>query len=157
MSALAWGTFVICAVAVFLRYMTAPDSGLLSIAIPGLILLLVIPMALGWMSRRSYAQAAEKYEGKGRYLKIAKISLGMTGDVVRVSGIVQKISFKWLNRPHFQVKDDTGGEIRVIMFTSPAEEIKVGDEVGVLGIVMKNIFARTTPAISAVSVKKTSN
>lgn len=137
--------------------MTAPDSGLLIIAIPGLILLLVIPMALGWMSRRSYAQATKKYEGKGRYLKIAKISLGMTGDVVRVSGTVQKISFKWLNRPHFQVKDDTGGEIRVIMFTSPAEEIKVGDEVGVLGIVMKNIFARTTPAISAVSVKKTSN
>jgi len=156
LSALAWGTFVICAVAVFLRYIAAPDSGLLIIAIPGLILLLVIPMALGWMSRRSYAQAAEKYGGKGRYLKIAKISLGMTGDVVRVSGIVQKVSFKWLNRPHFQVKDDTGG-IRVIMFTSPAEEIKVGDKVGVLGIVMKNIFARTTPAISAVSVKKTSN
>lgn len=149
-------TFIVCAVAVIFRYLTVPDSHFLVFAIPGLILLLLIPMTLAWMSRRSYVQAADVYGGKARFFKIVKITLGMTGDIVRVSGIVQKISFKWLNRPHFQVADETG-IIRVIMFTSPAEEIKAGDKVDVLGIVMKNIFARFTPVISAVSVKKTNN
>jgi hypothetical protein len=153
LSALAWITFIICAVAVSIRYIAAPDSVFLFVAIPGLILLLVIPMTLSWMSRRSYAQATYKHSKKGKDLKIAKISLEMIGNIVRLSGIVQKISFKWLNRPHFQIKDETG-VIRVIMFASPAEEIRVGDNVGVFGIVMKNIFALRTPAISAVSVKK---
>lgn len=156
MSALAWTAFIICAAAVVIRYLAVPDSRFLVVAIPGLILLLVIPMALGWMSRRSYAQAVEKYNKKGRYLKIAKISLGMSGDIVRISGVVEKVSFRWLNRPHLQVKDDTGG-IRVIMFTSPQEEVKGGDEVDVLGIVIKNIFKHTTPAISAVSISKRNN
>lgn len=153
MSALAWITFIICSVAVIIRYMTVGDSRFLLFAIPGLILLLLIPMALAWMSRRSYMQAAGEYSKKARFSKIAKITLGMTGNIVRVTGDVQKISFKWLNRPHFHVKDETGG-IRVIMFTAPAEKIKTGDKVDVLGIVMKNIFARKTPVISAVSVKK---
>jgi hypothetical protein len=40
------------------------------------------------------------------------------------------------------------------MFTAPIEDIKTEDTVEVLGLVMKNIFARTSPVISAVSIKK---
>ncbi len=105
------------------------------------------------MSRRSYARAAGEYINKCRYFKIAKITLGTTGTVVKVSGCVEKVSFRWLNRPHFIIKDETGA-IRAIMFTSPSEDIKKGDIVDVLGVVIKNIFSRGTPAISAISVEK---
>ena len=110
-------------------------------------------MTLAWMSRRSYAQAASQYIDKCRYFKIAKITLKITGTAVKVSGCVEKVSFRWLNRPHFMIKDETGA-IRAIMFTSPSEDIKAGDSVDVLGVVIKNIFSRGTPAISAVSIEK---
>ncbi len=133
--------------------MVVRDTRFLIFAIPGLIALLVIPMALAWMSRRTFTQAAEEHNQKAKPYKITNISLAITGQAVSITGEIQKVSFKWLNRPHFQVKDDTG-TIRVIMFTAPSENIEPGDTVGVLGVVIKNIFDRRNAAISAVSIKK---
>ena len=129
------------------------DTRFLLFAIPGLVLLVVIPMVLARMSRNSYVEAEGRYREHARSSTIGKITVGMTGAVVRVVGSVEKVSFKWLNRPHFQVKDRTG-IIRAVMFTSPVEEVKPGDRVEVLGVVMKNVFSRGKPAISAVSVRK---
>ncbi|MEA2015086.1 MAG: nucleotide-binding protein, partial [Thermodesulfobacteriota bacterium] len=81
----------------------------------------------------------------------------MIGDVVRISGEVQKISFKWLNRPHFHIKDETAAGIRVIMFTAPSNKIFVGDRVEAIGIVMKHLLTRSRLIISAVSVKRIEN
>ena len=153
MSVFAWATFVICTVAVVFHYMTVGNTSFLLYAIPGLILLLAIPLTLSWMSRKSFLQASKEYGPQARPYKIGKINLGMTGNAVRMSGTVRKINFKWLNRPHFQVEDETA-KIRVIMFTSPMEKIKVEDRVEILGMVMRNLFDRKTPAISAVSIKK---
>lgn len=153
MSVLAWITFIICAAAVALHYYSTGNERFLLYAIPGLAMLIVIPFTLAWMSRRSFEQASVNYDSKARHYRIDKIGLEMTGTVLRISGKVGKISFKWLNRPHFHINDGTAG-IRVIMFTAPANEISVGDSVEVLGIVMKNIFSRKAPIISAVSVKK---
>jgi hypothetical protein len=154
LSIFAWITFVICAGAVFLRYAITGDTRFLIYAIPGLILLIVLPMALGWMSRRSYAKAEGDYDQKARNYKIGQIGEPTRGRPVRITGKVEKVRFRWLNRPHFQVKDDTG-TIRVVLFTSPAERIDTGDRVEVLGMVMKNIFDRHGQAVSAVSIKKT--
>ena len=111
-------------------------------------------MALGWMSRKSFARAEVGYDEQARRYKIGQIAESTRGRAVRIAGTVEKVSFRWLNRPHFQVKDDTGA-IRVILFTSPAEYIRKGDRVDVLGMVMKNIFDRRGQAVSAVSIKKT--
>jgi hypothetical protein len=154
MSIIAWIAFIVCAAAVFIHYMEVKDSRFLIFAIPGLIALLVIPMILAWMSRRTLTQAAEQHSQMARPFKIGKLSLSMTGQAVSITGEVCKISFKWLNRPHFQVKDGTG-DVRVIMFTAPAEDIKLGDTVDILGVVIKNIFDRRHAAISAVNIKKT--
>jgi hypothetical protein len=154
LSIFAWLTFLLCAAAVFLRYSMTGDTRFLIYAIPGLILLIAIPMALGWMSRKSYAKAEVDYDEKARRYKIDQISEATRGRAVRITGTVVKISFRWLNRPHFQVKDDTGS-VRVILFTSPGEPIRVGDRVEVLGLVMKNLFDRRGQAVSAVSIKKT--
>lgn len=135
-----------------MHYLTTGNTQFLLFAIPGLILLIVIPMTLAWMSRRSYAQAARHYIDKCRSFKIGRITLGITGTPVKVTGRVEKASFRWLNRPHFIVRDETG-VIRVIMFTAPSGTIEKGDRVDVLGVVIKNVFSRGTPAISAVSVE----
>lgn len=133
--------------------MQVRSTRFLLFAIPALLALLLIPMILAWMSRRTLREAAEQNSPQARLYKIAKVTLAMTGQVVSISGKVKKVSFQWLNRPHFHIEDTTG-QIRVIMFTSPAEDIRQGDDVEVLGVVIKNIFKRGDPAISAVSVKK---
>jgi len=153
MSALAWVTFIICAAAVALHYSSTGDSRFLLYAVPGLILLLVIPMVLAWMSRRSFAQAHEQFESRARAHMIGKIDPAMIGEVVRISGEVRKISFRWLNRPHFHIKDATG-QIRVIMFTAPANRVAAGDRVEAIGVVMKYPLIKTRLVISAVSVKR---
>ncbi len=154
MSALAWVAFIICATAVALHYNSTGDSRFLLYAIPGLIMLLVIPMALAWMSRRSFVRADEQLGTQARDCTIGKIDPAMIGDVVRISGEVQKISFMWLNRPHFHIKDETA-QIRVIMFTAPANKVVVGDRVEAVGIVMKYPLTKARLVISAVSVKRT--
>ena len=153
MSLPAWITFFVCAAAVFIHYTQVRNTRFLLFAIPALLALLLIPMILAWMSRRTLREAAEQNTPLAKFYKIAKVTLAMTGQAVSISGKVKKISFQWLNRPHFHIEDSTG-QIRVIMFTSPAEDIRQGDEVDVLGVVIKNIFKRSDPAISAVSVKK---
>ena len=153
MSALAWAAFFLCAIAVAFHYMTVRDGTFLLYAIPGLMFLIAIPMALNWMSRKSFREASIEYSGKTRHYTIKQIDLAMTGSAVKISGTVRKVSFKWLNRPHFQVEDATA-RIRVIMFTSPSENIQTGDAVEVLGLVMKNLFNRKIPIISAVSIHK---
>jgi len=151
----AWVAFILCSIAVVLHYMTVRDGTFLLYAIPGLIMLLVIPLTLSWMSRRTFMEAGKYHEGTARNYPVKRIGLDMVGQAVRISGTVKKISFRWLNRPHFRVEDGTG-HIRVIMFTSPGEDIRVNDTVDVLGMVMKNLFTRKTTVISAISIKKTS-
>ena len=156
MSALAWVVFAICAVAVGFHYSSTGDSRFLLYAIPGLILLLVIPMSLAWMRRKSFIKANEQFGPMARDCKIKKINPGMVGDVIRISGEIQKISFRWLNRPHFHIKDETAG-IRVIMFTAPSNKVVVGDRVEAIGVVMKHLFTRNRLIISAVSVTRIDN
>lgn len=153
MSALSWVAFIICAAAVALHYHSTGDSRFLLYAVPALALLLVIPMTLAWMSRRSFAQAEQRFEPKARNCDIGKISPAMIGEVVRISGEVRKISFKWLNRPHFHIRDATA-QIRVIMFTAPANDVSAGDRVESVGVVMKYPLTKTRLVISAVSVKR---
>ena len=76
MSILTWVVFIICAVAVAFRYSSTGDPQFLWYAIPGLILLLVIPMTLAWMSRRSFTQASEQSDTKARTCKIGNNSTG---------------------------------------------------------------------------------
>ncbi len=153
MSLLAWAAFAISTVAVVLHYVNVRDERFLIFAVPGLIALLLIPMTLAWMSRRMMTRSAAEHVQNAKPYKIGKITLATTGQAVRVSGEVQKVSFRWLNRPHFQITDGTG-TIRVIMFTAPAETIKPGDRVDVLGVSIKNIFDRRNAAISAVRIQK---
>jgi len=153
MSLLAWIAFGIVALMIVAQYMSTGDAHFLMYAIPMLFMIFIIPMVLRMMSQQGYVQAEDRYRKNARYYRIEGITLKNIGDVVKIYGVVKKATFRWLKRPHFDIEDETDS-IKVIMFTSPLEDIKVGDKVEVLGMVMKSLFKRTKPTISAVSIKR---
>ncbi|MCD6281690.1 MAG: hypothetical protein J7J85_08795 [Deltaproteobacteria bacterium] len=153
MSLLAWIAFGIVALMIVAQYMSTGDAHFLMYAIPMLFMIFIIPMVLRMMSQQGYVQAEDRYRKNARYYRIEGITLKNIGDAVKIYGVVKKATFRWLKRPHFDIEDETDS-IKVIMFTSPLEDIKVGDKVEVLGMVMKSLFKRTKPTISAVSIKR---
>jgi hypothetical protein len=121
--------------------------------IPGLFMLLIIPMALNYMSRREYADMEPQYEAVAKTVRIKLINESMIGKPVRIEGVVEKVHFQFLNRPQYIVADRSGA-ISVKMFTSPAEEVKVNDLVEVYGMVIHRYFVSGDPCINCISIKK---
>ncbi|MGA2161115.1 MAG: nucleotide-binding protein [Methanoregula sp.] len=121
--------------------------------IPGLFLLLVIPIVLNSMSRSEYADIAPVYEREAKTVRIKMVNENMIGKPVRIEGVVEKIRFQFLNRPQFIVADRSG-EIAVKMFTNPVEEIHEHDVVEVLGMVIHRYVAVGDPVINCVSIKR---
>jgi len=75
------------------------------------------------------------------------------GKPVRIEGVVEKVRFKILNRPQYQVADRSGS-ISVKMFTNPGEDVNVNDIVEVLGQVIQRYVFTGDPIINCVSIKK---
>lgn len=131
---------VVAIFTIFLAYafFISRDTQILFWGIPTLILLLVIPLGLNYMSQKEYADVIPQYEREARPVRIRMINVNMVGEPVRIEGVVEKVRFQFLNRPQYIVADRSG-EISVKMFTSPEEMIRVGDVVEVLGMVIKQI------------------
>jgi len=121
--------------------------------IPALFMLLVIPMALNYMSRREYADMEPQYEAAAKTIRVKMINESMIGKPVRIEGVVERVYFQFLNRPQYLVADRSGA-ISVKMFTSPAEEVKVNDVVEVLGQVIHRYIVSGDPVINCISIKK---
>ena len=121
--------------------------------IPGLFMLLVIPIALNYMSRSEYADLQPLYEVQAKNVRIKLINESMVGKVVRVEGVVEQVHFQFLNRPQYTVADRSGA-ISVKMFTSTDEDVKVNDIVEILGQVIKRYIVTGDPVINCVSIRK---
>jgi hypothetical protein len=121
--------------------------------IPALFLLLVIPMALNYMSRSQYDNLEPIYEAQAKTVRIKLINESMVGKPVRIEGVVERVHFQFLNRPQYLVADRSG-EISVKMFTSTNEDIKVNDVVEVLGQVIKRYVVTGDPVVNCISIKK---
>jgi hypothetical protein len=121
--------------------------------IPALFMLLVIPIALNYMSRSQYNNLEPIYEAEAKTVRIKLINESMVGKPVRIEGVVGRVYFQFLNRPQYLVADRSG-EISVKMFTSSNEEIKVNDVVEVLGQVIKRYIVTGDPVINCISIKK---
>jgi hypothetical protein len=134
-------------------YFISGDTRVLLWGIPTLVLLLVIPLGLNYMSQKEYADLKPQYEREARPVRIKMINLNMVGEPVRIEGVVEKTHFQFLNRPQYMVADRSG-EISVKMFTQPEEKIKVGDVVEVLGMVIKRYIAGGDAVVNAVSIRK---
>jgi hypothetical protein len=121
--------------------------------IPGLFLMLLIPIALNYMSRSQYAEIEPIYEAQAKTVRVKLINENMIGKIVRVEGVVERVYFRFLNRPQYLVADRSG-QISVKMFTSPDEDVKVNDVVEVLGQVIHRYFVTGDPVINCVSIRK---
>jgi hypothetical protein len=121
--------------------------------IPALFMLLVIPMALNYMSRSQYNNLEPVYEAEAKAVRIKLINESMVGKPVRIQGVVERVYFQFLNRPQYLVADRSG-EISVKMFTSTNEDIKVNDVVEVIGQVIKRYVVTGDPVVNCISIKK---
>jgi hypothetical protein len=121
--------------------------------IPCLFMLLVIPIALNYMSRSQYAEITPVYEAEAKTVRVKLINENMVGKPVRIQGVVERVYFQFLNRPQYLVADRSGA-ISVKMFTSPDEDVKVDDVVEVLGQVIRRYIVLGEPVINCVSIRK---
>jgi RecJ-like exonuclease len=117
-------------------------------------MLLVIPTALNYMSRRQYAELEPEYERQAKTVRVRLINENMIGKIVRIEGVVERVHFQFLNRPQYTIADRTGA-ISVKMFTSPNEDVKVNDIVEVLGQVIRRYMFTGEPVINCVVIRKT--
>lgn len=129
------------------------NTQLLTWGIPTLILLLIIPMVLNYMSQSTYVSMIPMYEEEAKSVKINAINENLNGKPVRIEGVVERCYFKFLNRPQYLVADRTG-EISVKMFTSPQEDVNTGDIVEVLGQVIRRYVAVGDPVVNAVQIRR---
>src|SRR5512137_3157605 len=141
---------------IFLLYasMYSPEvRSQLTWMIPALFMLLVIPMALNYMSRSQYNNLEPIYEAEAKTVRIKLINESMVGKPVRIQGVVERVYFQFLNRPQYMVADRSGA-ISVKMFTNPDEDVKVNDVVEVLGQVIHRYMVAGDPVINCVSIRK---
>jgi hypothetical protein len=153
-SIVAIGVFVVFTILLLVTAMYNPDirSSLIWL-IPCLFMLLVIPIALNYMSRSQYADITPVYEAEAKTVRVKLVNENMIGKPVRIEGVVERVHFQFLNRPQYLVADRSGA-ISVKMFTSPEDEVKVNDVVEVLGQVIRRYIVAGEPVINCVSIKK---
>jgi hypothetical protein len=153
-SVLAIGVFVIFTIFLIIASMNSPEvRSQLIWLIPGLFMLLVIPIALNYMSRSQYADLRPVYEAQAKTVRVKLINENMIGKIVRIEGVVERVHFQFLNRPQYTVADRSGA-ISVKMFTSPDEDIKVNDIVEVHGQVIRRYVVTGEPVINCVAITK---
>jgi hypothetical protein len=148
------GVFVVFTILLVVAAFLSPDvrSNLFWL-IPCLFMLLVIPVALNYMSRKQYADLVPEYERQAKPVRVRLINENMIGKVVRINGVVERVHFQFLNRPQYSIADRSGA-ISVKMFTSPDEDIKVNDVVEVLGQVIRRYIVTGEPVVNCVSIRK---
>lgn len=152
-SILTIAVFVFFTFALVITFLFTGDWRLFLWGIPTLVLLLIIPLALNYMSQNQYRELEPLYRRQAKNVRIRMINESMIGQVVRVEGVVERVYFQYLNRPQYLVADRSG-EISVKMFTTPREKVKKGDVVEVLGTIIHRYVVTGDPVINSVSIQK---
>ncbi|WP_421908516.1 nucleotide-binding protein [Methanolacinia petrolearia] len=148
---------IVAAILIFLLALYFAASGdyfVLIWGIVSIIILILIPIGLNYMSQSQYAGLEPIYEAEAKNTKIKMINPSSIGNVVRIEGVVERALFKFLNRPQYDVADRTG-EISVKMFTSPKEDVDTEDYVEVYGQIIRRYVLVGDPVINAVIIRKT--
>jgi hypothetical protein len=153
-SIISIGVFVVFTILLIIASLFSPDvrSNLFWL-IPCVFMLLVIPVALNYMSRKQYADLIPEYERQAKTVRVKMINENMIGKTVRINGVVEGVHYQFLNRPQYSVADRSGA-ISVKMFTSPDEDVRVNDIVEVLGQVIRRYIVTGDPVVNCVSIRK---
>jgi hypothetical protein len=149
----AIAVFVVFTLLLLITFYLTGDKTILVWGIPTVILLVVIPVSLSYMSQREYNELAPMYEAEAKTVRIRMINESMIGQVVRIQGVVEQVRFQFINRPQYVVADRSG-EISVKMFTAPMEDVKKGDIVEVLGMVIMRYMVVGDPVVNGVVIRQ---
>jgi len=137
MSLLGYASFTIAALMVVLAFAQSRDPRLLLTTLPMLAALLVIPILLTRMNQKAMADVDCT---EARLCRLDRIK-SSGGRPVRVRGMVERIAFAWMNRPHITIREGDDS-VKIIMFTAPPEKIRVGDYVEAVGVVRTFGFSK---------------
>ena len=148
--------FVFFAVMIAIYVITSGDVKMLIWGIPTLLLLLILPMGLTYLSQSQYADLVPVYETSAKDVKIREINESMISKPIRIEGLVEEVRFRSLNRPHFIIADRTG-VTTVKMFTSPRNDISKGDVVEVYGQVIRRFIFYGDPIVNGVEIRLADN
>ncbi|MBP2634749.1 MAG: putative rane protein [Firmicutes bacterium] len=129
MSVFAYVSLGMATCITLLAYFMSEDAQLALTMVPMVVLLGGIPALMDVLNKRHVAKLDLRHVKLGRIKDLAKMGIG---EQVRISGTIDAISHKWLNRPKYKVVDSSG-EIGVYMFVAPRQSIQCGDQIEVVG------------------------
>jgi hypothetical protein len=144
--------FAFFAIFVSAYVLLSGDTGILIWAVPTIILLLLIPMGMTYLSQSQYADLIPEYEAFARELKIREINESLISKPITFEGLVEEVRWRSLNRPHYIIADKTGETI-VKMFTSPSVDVRKDDVVRVYGQVIRRYIFAGDPIVNGVDIR----
>ncbi len=129
------------------------DGMFLYWGIPLSLCLFVIPLVNGYSVGRQYIKLLPEYEAESKPCRIKQIGRTMEGKAVRVEGVVQGLKGKFINRPGYKIFDGSGTV--VAQRSSPLDiDIRVGDSIEVVGMVVRRYAFAGDYVVHAIGVKK---
>lgn len=120
------------------------------VGIPLIILLLVLPLLLTYMSEKQVLRSADTERAIAKYVRARQVTAAMRGTTVILEGKIIKVTGLYMNKPVFLIEDSTG-RIAVKRFALPDPLVGPGAIVEVLGRVYGR--AKGSVFINALTIK----
>ena len=137
-------------------YLATSETLYLVWGIPLSLVLLVIPIFNSYSVGSQYIKLLPEYEEQSKRVRIKQISLTMLGKPVRVEGVVQAVKGVWLCRPALTIFD--GSAAIVAKKSVPLEvDVVVGDNVEIVGMVVRRFTIFGDVMVHAIGVRKVEN
>lgn len=148
-----FGFFVILFVSSFIA---TRDPAFLYWGLPLCVALLILPLFSSYSLGSQYIKLLPEYEGAAKPTRIKNINLQSQGKAVRVEGVVQNITGKFLGRPRLTIFD---GSASCIVFRSTLldEPISIGDNIEAVGMVVKKYAVAGALSVHGVGIWKRDN
>ncbi|ABN07666.1 nucleic acid binding, OB-fold, tRNA/helicase-type [Methanocorpusculum labreanum Z] len=145
---------VIFFIALFVWSFFATGDGMfLYWGIPLSLCLLAIPLINSYSVGRQYVKLLPEYEAESKPCRIKQLGPVMEGKAVRVEGVVQAVKGKFINRPGYKIFDGSG--TIVAQRSTPLDiSIRVGDNIQVVGMVVRRFAFAGDYVVHAIGVKK---
>jgi hypothetical protein len=145
---------VIFFLALFLwSYFLTLDIMFLTWGIPLSLCLLLIPLINSYSVGRQYITLLPEYEQASKSCRARQIGPAMNGQPVRIEGVVQSIKGKFINRPGYKIFDGSGA-VTAQRSTPLDIDVRVGDNIQVVGMVVKRFAFAGDFVVHAIGVKK---
>lgn len=137
-------------------YVNIQETAFLIWGIPLSLVLLIIPVFNSYSVGSQYVRLLPEYEEQSKRVRVKQITLAMLGKPVRIEGVVQAVKGTWLCRPTLTLFD--GSAAIVAKKSVPLEvDVAVGDNVEVVGMVVRRFTIFGDVMVHAIGVKKVEN